>query len=334
MTIALEPEGGGRDRRRNLVLLVLLLSIFLAALGVFTLLIRIGKAPRAGLPSVPGITTSKPRFDRAVMPVSRPLGVALSPDGKRMYVTESAGAHAVQVFETKGTALMAISPPHTTDTTRQPMGITVGDDGTVYVVDRRLGQILMFEEDGTYRDVLRPSGLDRWAPLAITIGGDGLVYVAESLDLPDIQRHRVYVLQPDGVIVRQFGEKGDSSSNLMFPSAIAVDDLDRIWIGDMAGVKVFDRDGAFQFRLRTEGEGSVALPGGIAHRDGHVYITDTINHRVVVYDASGDTATFSEAFGQLGAGRAQFRYPTGIAVSASRIYIADRENGRIDIWTP
>jgi hypothetical protein len=28
------------------------------------------------------------------------------------------------------------------------------------------------------------------------------------------------------------------------------------------------------------------------------------------------------------------RYPAGIAVSAGKIYIANRENGRIDTWTP
>src|SRR3990172_4049894 len=189
MTLVLQPEGGRRDRRRNLVVALLLLVVFLLALGVFTLLIQGGKAPRVGLPSVLGDDSGNARFDRAVSPVSRPIAVAVSPDGRRMYVAESAGAYAVQVFETKGSPIAAMSPPHTTETTRQPMGVAVGTDGTVY---------------GTYRDVLRPAGIDSWAPLAITVDRDGLIYVAEALDLPELQRHRIYVLQPDGVVVRQF----------------------------------------------------------------------------------------------------------------------------------
>jgi outer membrane protein assembly factor BamB len=144
----------------------------------------------------------------------------------------------------------------------------------------------------------------------------------------------VYVLKPDGTIVKQFGQKGDASSDLMFPGPVALDNHRRIWVADMTGVKVFDADGRFLFRLRTEGEGAVALPGGIAAQGDRVYVSDTINHRVLVYKTDPDTATFEVAFGQLGFGRSDFRYPSGIAVSASRIYIADRENGRVDIWTP
>jgi DNA-binding beta-propeller fold protein YncE len=249
-------------------------------------------------------------------------------------VAESAGAYGVQVFDRDGEALEPLNPPHTTETTRQPMGIAVAPDGTVYVADRRHNQVFVYEDDGTYRDVLKPDGLDSWAPVGITVDGRGLIYVTEALDLPEFQRHKVWVLNPDGSVVEEFGERGDTSSDLMFPGWITVDDHRRIWVGDITGVKIFDADGQYLFRLRTEGDGAVGLPGGMAARGDRVYISDTINHRIVVYKTTPDAATFDIAFGQLGFGRNDFRYPSGIAVSASRIYIADRENGRVDIWTP
>lgn len=337
MTIALgNPEEDERDRRkrRYLIILPLLLSLFLAALGVFTLMMRQGAAPRVGLPSVLSTQSGKPRFDRAVEPIGRPLAVAVSQDGKKLYVAESAGAYGVQVFDTKGASVTTLNPPHTTDTTRQPMGIALARDGSVYVVDRRLQQILVYDAEGAYRDILKPEGVDTWAPLGIVIDEQDRIYVTESLDLPEIQRHKVYVLNTDGSIVKEFGQKGDASSDLMFPGPIAIDNHGRIWIGDMTGVKIFGADGQFLFRLRMEGEGAVALPGGIAAHGDHVYVSDTINHQVLVFKTTPDSATFEVAFGQLGFGRSDFRYPSGIAVSASRIYIADRENGRVDIWTP
>ncbi len=336
MTIALQPpQEERRSRRRYLLILPLLLSLFLAALGVFTLLIREGAAPRLELPSaVLGTQSGKARFDRWVEPVPRPVSVAVSPDGKRLYVAENAGSYSVRVFDTKGGEVTSFSPPHTTETTRQPTSIAVGKDGTVYVVERRLRQVLVFDADGEYRDILKPAGLDSWVPVGVAIDGSGLIYVSETLDLPDVQRHRIYVLKPDGTIVKEFGKKGEASTDLMFPGPLAVDDLGRIWVGDITGVKVFDASGAYQFRLGIEGRGAVALAGGLAFRQGRMYVTDAINHQVVVYKASETVPEFEQAFGTLGFGKGQFRYPTGIAVSASRIYIADRENGRVDIWTP
>jgi DNA-binding beta-propeller fold protein YncE len=334
MTIALEPPGTTPDRRRRyLLIFALLVFLFLGSVAVFTFLIRQGAAPRAGLPSVLGGDGGRPRFDAAVQPIGRPVAVGLSPDGKKIYVAESAGAYGVQVFDRDGEPLEPLNPPHTTETTRQPMAIAVAQDGGVYVADRRHNQVFVYDEDGTYRDVLKPEGVEAWAPVAVAIDSQGLIYVTEALDLPEAQRHKVWVLDADGNVVSEFGQRGDASSDLMFPGSVTVDDRGRIWVGDFTGVKIFSQSGQYLFRLRTEGDGAVALPGGMATRADRVYISDTINHRIVVYKTTPDAATYEMAFGQLGFAKSDFRYPSGIAVSASRIYIADRENGRVDIWT-
>ncbi len=348
MTIMLQPmdQERGPDRRRRGLILLLLLLLFLGALGAFILLISRGDAPRASLPGVLGIDAGgKPKFDRVVAGVGRPIDVAVSPDGSKIYAIESYGSYAVKVFDSKGKPLADAVPPHTTEGTRQPMAIATAPDGAVYVTDRVLRQVLIYNADGTFREVFRPVGFGDWAPLGIAVDEDGLVYVTDTLDIPGqpqtpetpgtpaIERHRVYVFNPDGSLVRWFGQKGAGAKELMFPEHLAIDGKGRIWVADVTGVKVFDSEGNYVFRLGAEGDAGTSLPGGLAYAGGRMYVTDVTNHRAMVFDVSGDTPVFKAQFGELGFGNGQFRFPAGIAASASRIYIANRENGRIDTWT-
>lgn len=323
-----------RNQRTNyIIILAALLAVFAAALTVFMFLIRQGGAPRVELPNVLPQTSSRASFDRDLVDVSRPKAVAASPDGSRIYAAEGAGDYLVRVIDTKtGEVTGSAVPPHTEQGNRQPMDVAVAPDGSVYVTERLLRQVLVYEPDGTFREPLTPEGVELWAPLGVTVGPDGLVYVANAYDMPDQTDHRIYVLNPDGTVVRSFGQKGAGSSELMFPKAVAVDGLGRIWVADITGVKIFDSGGTFVARLPMEGDSGVTLPGGIESVGDEVYITDITNHRVLVYDASGDPPTFDYEFGEMGTAPKQLRYPEGIAAASDHIYIANRENGRIDIW--
>lgn len=322
-----------RDRRSRLLLLGLLILLFLAALGVFTFMMWRG-GPRASLPDVNASNSGHPVFDRQFAQVTRPWAVATSPDGKRVYVAEAAGTYAVKVFDAKGNWLADATPPHTTETSRQPVSIAVSPDGaSVYVVDRALQQLLRYDANGAFKDVIRPEGLDHWAPLGVAVDSTGLLYVTETFDTTDVQRHRVVEMQADGKILRAFGEKGTGASNLMFPNQIAIDGKGRVWVADMTGVKVFKQDGTYLFRIRPEGDDGVTLPGGIAYARDTIFITDVTNHRVIGFDVSGDTPKFKGQFGTMGIGKGQMRYPAGIAANGNRIWIANRENWRVDTWT-
>jgi DNA-binding beta-propeller fold protein YncE len=328
-----QPVYRRRDRRRLVLIAAVLLLLFLGALGLFTLLIDRGGAPRLNLPDALAGGKTTPTYDRTFTDISRPLDLALSPDGSKLYAAEGAGTYAVKVFDAKGAALGDLTAPHTTEGSRQPMSIATAPDGSVYVADRRLNQVLIFNADGTYRDIFRPAGFGAWAPLGVAVDSGGLVYVSETYDIPGQERHRVYVFNPDGTMVRWFGQKGAGASDLMFPGHLAIDGKGRIWVADITGVKVFAADGTYQFRLKQDGDDGVALPGGLGYSDGKMYVTDITNHRALIFNVNGDAPEFVAQFGELGFGKGQLRYPAGIAVTGSRIYISNRENGRIDTWT-
>ncbi|NJL32974.1 MAG: hypothetical protein HC893_02885 [Chloroflexaceae bacterium] len=60
---------------------------------------------------------------------------------------------------------------------------------------------------------------------------------------------------------------------------------------------------------------------------GRIYIADTLNHRIQVYNADGDLI---ETIGEYGAGEGQFNEPRGLAVDADdNLYVADTWNARV-----
>lgn len=82
--------------------------------------------------------------------------------------------------------------------------------------------------------------------------------------------------------------------------------------------------------------GKTALygPRGVAaDRRGNVYVADTLNHRIAVYDSSG---RFVRAWGSVGTGPGQFAArdsPQGVAVGPDNlIYVADTWNQRIEVF--
>jgi len=65
---------------------------------------------------------------------------------------------------------------------------------------------------------------------------------------------------------------------------------------------------------------------------GRIYVADTGNHRVQVFEPDG---TFAFGWGSFGEAEGQFNEPWGIGVAADgRVYVVDTWNHRIQIFTP
>lgn len=92
----------------------------------------------------------------------------------------------------------------------------------------------------------------------------------------------------------------------------------------------------FALAAHTSG-GKVPMygPRGIASDPaGNLYVADTLNHRIAVFDRHG---TFVRAWGSAGAGKGQFSSrdsPLGLAVGPDgRVYVADTWNQRIEVFS-
>lgn len=81
------------------------------------------------------------------------------------------------------------------------------------------------------------------------------------------------------------------------------------------------------------GVGQFNTPAGVAVDEaGSVYVADTLNHRVQVFNTEG---RFLCRWGTQGSGDGQFDVPAGLAVDwAGHVYVCDRSNNRVQVFAP
>ncbi|OGO06003.1 MAG: hypothetical protein A2Y73_07430 [Chloroflexi bacterium RBG_13_56_8] len=80
-----------------------------------------------------------------------------------------------------------------------------------------------------------------------------------------------------------------------------------------------------------DGPGQMRAPKGLAlDAEGNLYVVDSQNHRIQVFDAQGN---FLRAWGSEGTQPGEFKEPWGVAVSPSgEVYVADTWNHRIQVF--
>jgi DNA-binding beta-propeller fold protein YncE len=77
--------------------------------------------------------------------------------------------------------------------------------------------------------------------------------------------------------------------------------------------------------------GDFAMPGGMAvDKEGNLYVADTMNNRIEVFDADGK---FISAYGKNGDGPGDFARPKGVAIdSDGHIWVADGALNRVQVF--
>lgn len=88
----------------------------------------------------------------------------------------------------------------------------------------------------------------------------------------------------------------------------------------------------FSVIIRGDMDNPLAKPMDVAKIDSNIYVSDTKNKQVQVFDQSGNHI-FN--FGNDGVGKGQFKFPYGITGDKQgNVYVADMYNGNISIFTP
>ena len=323
------PAGMSTKRKRQLGALAIALVI-LALLFAWYLM------NRKPLSELPGLSEAKvPHYEYSIYGTSNPIGVAVSPTGDRIYVTEENAPYVVHVYDKSGKQVGTLAPPASTGPSHIPDYVAINPTNQdVYVSDHSTQAIYIYNAQGKYLRTFAPKGnVGKWLPLGLAFGPDGSLYAT------DIQgtgvAHRVVVFSPDGTLERSMGAPG-----LSFPNGIALDQHGNIDVADSNNGRllIFSPAGKIIGLVgHGVGAGDLGLPRGVAvDGAGRIYVVDSSDHMVRIYNDSSSTVatpTFIASFGTEGQTDGTFEYPNGVATDTrAHIYVTDQGNNRVQVW--
>src|SRR5581483_1312321 len=138
------------------------------------------------------------------------------------------------------------------------------------------------------------------------------------------------IIQPDAT----FGTYGTKAGEFIDPLAVAFGPDNRIYVLDAGNsrVQILDRMGnaLAAFGERGSAHGQLIAPESLAvNARGVVAVADTGNNRVQLFSAEGK---FIKAWGARGTGAGQFRAPRGVAITGERVFVADTQNQRVQVF--
>ena len=215
-----------------------------------------------------------------------------------------------------------------------PNGIAVDSKGKVYVADSKVRAIFIIDvETGKYEMIKNGTEARFQWPTGLAMDDSDRLFAADS------GMKRVLVFSPDHKV------EGVIDRGLMAPAGLAIDNENRLlYVADPEQDQVFVYDADPPFKkiraIGTPGKGhTLTTPGdfskpiGVAvDKEGYLYVTDTWNNRVEVFDADGN---FIRAWGKAGDGPGYLARPKGIAIDGDgHVWITDSVQERVQLYTP
>jgi DNA-binding beta-propeller fold protein YncE len=166
-------------------------------------------------------------------------------------------------------------------------------------------------------------------PAGLALSPYGMVYVA------DLDNNRVQAFDADGAFLGAWGTEGDHDGQLTHPLRVAVAPDDAVYVtdgGDRA--QRFDIGGNFQASWDgSDGAGKFGNPRGVLiTAESNVYVADTENNRIQLFDVDGD---YVSSFGGYGHNEGELSLPAGLALDADgNLLVADSFNHRVQKFEP
>jgi len=213
-----------------------------------------------------------------------------------------------------------------------PYGMAVDSKGSVYIADGKVGAIFIFNTETKDLQMIKHGADARFGDI-IGLAMDD----ADRMFVSDTKLRRILVFDKNHKV------EGSISEGVVDPGGMAIDNENRfLYVADPAldQVLVYDADKFNLIRkIGTAGKkhtltepGQFAVPTNVAvDSDGNLYVTDTYNNRVEVFDADGK---FIRAWGKAGDRPGYFSRPKGIAIDADgHVWVADAVQDILQCYT-
>jgi peptidylamidoglycolate lyase len=217
-----------------------------------------------------------------------------------------------------------------------PHGLTVDDDGNLWLTDVGLHQVFKCTPDGKVLLTLGEAGVPGNdhahfnLPTDVAVLRDGSFYVSDGY-----KNTRVMKFSAEGKFEFEWGMKGKGPGEFNLPHGVAVDAQGRVIVCDRENerLQVFDAKGGFLHEWKGP---QIGKPYGVAvGSNGHVFVIDggspslrlSERGKAVELDAAGEVL---DSFGSQGKEPGQFQLGHDIAIGPDgAVYVAEGTGARV-----
>lgn len=268
----------------------------------------------------------KPAPNRIV----EPMGLAVSDDGQRLYVSDFAHL-AVFVFDLAQKTFTKIGAQ---EGLARPVGIALDAQEQLYVVEQEKKGVSVFDRQGKKIQFIAHPSIERPTGIALD-RARGRIYLADTGHTRSPE-HKVKIFDLRGELIGTIGrEKGGEPGQFLFPTYVAVDAQGNLYVTDTLNsrVQAFDPDGKYLKTVGSRGSawGMFDKPKGVALDSfGNLYVADSGWSNVQIFNQKGQVLLF---FGGRGPIPGMLKNPTAVTIDKQdRIYVADYLNHRVEVY--
>jgi len=259
--------------------------------------------------------------------ILEPMGIAVSDDGHRVYVSDYAQL-AVFGFDFDKKTSFKVSG------LAGPMGIALDADENFYVAEVGAKGVAVYDKTGKQLRTISDESIERPVGVAIDIPR-GKLYVADT-GHAESKEHTVKIFDLQGKLLGKIGKQiGDIPGSFLFPTWITVDPKGNLYVADTLNSRIqkFDPDGKYlmSFGKRGTSAGQFDKPKGVAVDSlGNLYVVDSGWSNVQIFNAKGDVLLY---FGSRGPGTGQLQNPSVLTIDKqNRIYVGDVFGHRVNVY--
>jgi sugar lactone lactonase YvrE len=326
-----DEENVEKDDRRRRWLLLLLLLLLLCCCCTSYFMARYFLKPQPLPQMVPVVNQIPypPTFKFLITGLDGPVGVAASPDGSRIYGTESENQRLIKMFDRNGNFLKSFAPFGTTPSNRKPAYIAIDAAGRLFVVDTYNNTINLFDADGNHLDGIIGKDISISEMVSAQIGGElppgTLVFynnTSKNIEYQLPGQPKQSIVGPDQTLWSPIGVRFDKDGNLLVTNVTI--GKHEVLVYPAAAINGSWRDFSPQiksFGVEGKENGQLSFPNSVVtDSKGNFYVSDGNNGRISFWTPDMQYKTF---FG-FGSSEISLNLPRGMWMDTKdRLHIVD-----------
>ena len=274
-----------------------------------------------------------------------PKYMAVGPLGRVFLVDRT--SNAIDIYDADGNFVDAIIGQQLTLSKFLASQIGTLPEGTEFLHYEGINKILTYKLPGEFSKnitITFPDDGLAWSPLGLRFDANGDLIYTDTTD----GAHSVNIIPAEDLAaplsafspkIKTFGTQGSASDQFDFPQTVVVDGNGSFYISDGNNARIDEWSATMKYKtffgFGSSTNGALNLPRGTwMGARGCLIVADSVGSLIRVYNVSGAEPSLAFELGSYGIEEGQFNYPMDVIVDGTgRLYVADRANSRIQVWS-